>query len=57
MALLKFHKPSMLILLETKMKEHTTLTMVLGFDNQIQATAERLSGGDSCSVERGIYNT
>lgn len=35
----------MLIILETKMKEHASLSDELGFDSQIQAAAKRLMGG------------
>ncbi|KAH0722244.1 hypothetical protein KY285_004848 [Solanum tuberosum] len=44
-AVVKFHKPAMLFLLEIKMTEHKSLTEELKFDSQIQATANGLSGG------------
>ncbi|KAH0778499.1 hypothetical protein KY290_004926 [Solanum tuberosum] len=43
--MLKFHKPAMLVLLETKMIEHKSLTEELKFNSQIQAAANGLSGG------------
>lgn len=39
------HRPAMLVLLETKMVEHKSLTNALGFDIYIQASVVGLSGG------------
>lgn len=39
------HRPSMLVLLETKMKEHAGLTDDLGFGSQIQSPTIGLMGG------------
>ncbi|KAK4717556.1 hypothetical protein R3W88_015894 [Solanum pinnatisectum] len=44
-AMVKMHKPTMLVLLETRMGEHKRLTEVLKFDSQIQSAAVGLSGG------------
>lgn len=43
--MVRTHKPSMLILLETKMTEHKGITKTLGFDRQLQFTAIRRSRG------------
>lgn len=42
--MVKNHKPSILILLETKIAEHKGITETLGFDHQLQATANSRSG-------------
>ncbi|KAK4710477.1 hypothetical protein R3W88_004990 [Solanum pinnatisectum] len=34
-ALIKMHKPSVMVLLETKMKKHTKITSDLGYDSFI----------------------
>lgn len=43
--MIKMRKPSMLVLLETRMAEHKRLTEVLQLDSQIQYSANGLSGG------------
>ncbi|KAH0714839.1 hypothetical protein KY284_007744 [Solanum tuberosum] len=42
-ALIKMHKPSIMVLLATKMKDHTKITFELGYDSFIQAAAKDLS--------------
>lgn len=44
-AMVNIHKPALLVLLETKMTEHQSLTKELKFDSQIQSAANGLSGG------------
>lgn len=42
--MVKTHKPSMVVLLETKMNEHKHLIEELNFDSQIQSIVDGLSG-------------
>lgn len=42
-ALVNMHRPTMLVLLETKMVEHKNITKALKYDNYIQTTADGLS--------------
>lgn len=44
-SMISTHKPIMLVLLETKMAGHFTLTDELGFQYYIQSSAIRASGG------------
>lgn len=44
-AMVNMHKPSVLVLLETRMTEHKRLTEVLQFDSQIPSSTDGLSGG------------
>ncbi|KAH0669595.1 hypothetical protein KY289_024088 [Solanum tuberosum] len=44
-AMVKMHKPAILVLLETRIGEHKRLTKVLKFDSQIPSAATGLSGG------------
>ncbi|KAH0779196.1 hypothetical protein KY290_005623 [Solanum tuberosum] len=44
-AIVNIHKPALLVLQETKMTKHQSLTEELKFDSQIQSTANGLSGG------------
>ncbi|KAK4713764.1 hypothetical protein R3W88_019671 [Solanum pinnatisectum] len=43
--MVKNHKPTMLVLLETRMSEHKILTEVFNFDSQFQSAAAGLFGG------------
>ncbi|KAG5568296.1 hypothetical protein H5410_064684, partial [Solanum commersonii] len=44
-ALVSIHKPSMLVLLETKMTDHSKLIEDLGFNSHTQSAVEGFSGG------------
>ncbi|KAG5627674.1 hypothetical protein H5410_012892 [Solanum commersonii] len=44
-ALVSIHKPSMLVLLKTKMTDHSKLTEDLGFNSHTQSAVEGFSGG------------
>lgn len=44
-ALVKLHKPSLLVLLKTKMKKYRALTSSLGYESHIQSSVQGVSKG------------